>query len=203
MKRAAIYTRVSTSKQSCANQVADLEAVAKRTGWNIVETYSDEGVSGASAQRPALEQLRRDAVRRKFDLVMVWDISRLGRSLSDLVAMMQEMNVIGVDLFFHQQSIDTTTPAGKLCFQIFGSLAEWEREMIRERVLAGLATARRKGKKLGRPSKMNDGTRNAVCMLRDKGYGIKHIAHQLEIGVGTVYKALSSRPPGAQNGNNL
>jgi DNA invertase Pin-like site-specific DNA recombinase len=125
---------------------------------------------------------------------MCWDISRLGRSLADLVHIMNEMASAQIDLFFFQQAIDTTTPAGKLCFQIFASLAEWEREMIRERVLSGIAAARRRGAKLGRPSKINSSVESAVRVLRDKGVGIKQIARQLEIGVGSVYKALGANP---------
>lgn len=190
MRKVALYCRVSTLKQSCENQLTDLRAIAEKNGWEIASIYTDEGISGATAKRPALEQLRRDAARRKFDLLMCWDISRLGRSLSDLVSIMQDLHAVNVDLFFYQQSIDTTTPAGKLCFQIFGSLAEWEREMIRERVVSGLATARRKGVRLGRPSKMNESLRSAIVLLRGKGAGIKQIARQLEVGIGTVYKAL-------------
>jgi DNA invertase Pin-like site-specific DNA recombinase len=107
---------------------------------------------------------------------------------------MQEMAALRIDVFFHQQSIDTTTAAGKLCFQIFASLAEWEREMIRERVIAGIATARRKGVKLGRPSKMNDSLKAAIVLLRSKGTSIKQIAAQLQVGIGTVYKSLEHQP---------
>jgi DNA invertase Pin-like site-specific DNA recombinase len=100
------------------------------------------------------------------------------------------MSSLSVDLYFFQQAIDTTTPAGKLCFQVFAALAEWEREMIRERVKAGLETARRKGKKLGRPSKMNDSLRSAIILLKERGAGIKQIGRQLGVGMGTIYKAL-------------
>jgi len=192
MRNVALYCRVSTSKQSCENQLLELRQIADRNGWSIVAEFIDEGVSGAKVQRPALDLLMRAATQRKFDLLMCWDISRLGRSLPHLVQMMEEMRALKIDMFFHQQSIDTSTPAGKLCFQIFGSLAEWEREMIRERIRAGLDRARAHGAKLGRPSKMSDSLRSAVVLRRDKGMAIRQIARQLEVGVATVCKALAA-----------
>jgi DNA invertase Pin-like site-specific DNA recombinase len=192
MKTAAIYARVSTNKQSCDNQLVDLRQIANRNGWVVVSEFVDQGISGAKSDRPGLDALLKDATRRKFDVVMCWDISRLGRSLPHLVSVMEEMRALSVDLFFHQQAIDTTSPAGKLCFQIFGSLAEWERELIRERIRVGLHRARAQGVRLGRPSKMNDSVRSAIVLLRENGMAIKQIAGQLEIGVGTVYKALEA-----------
>jgi DNA invertase Pin-like site-specific DNA recombinase len=198
MRKVALYCRVSTAKQSCESQLVELREVAIRSGWEIDREYIDGGISGSIAQRPALDQLRRDAARRRFDLIVCWDISRLGRSLSNLVEIMEEMRALKVDFYFFQQSMDTTTPAGKLCFQIFASLAEWEREMIRERVRAGLENARRKGKKLGRPSRMNESLKTAILLLREKGSGIKEIARQLQVGIGTIYKALEAAEPNRQ-----
>src|SRR6516162_3850197 len=150
--RAALYLRVSTTDQTTANQEHELRAAAKRMGHTIVETYSDSGVSGSKGRngRPAFDQLHRDAARRKFDIVMAWSVDRLGRSLQDLVAFLSELHALGIELYLHQQGLDSTTPAGKAMF------AEFERAIIRERVLAGMARAKAKGTKsvkpIGRPA---------------------------------------------------
>ena len=132
----------------------------------------------------------KDAVHRKFDMVLVWSVDRLGRSVSNLVEVMNELNELRIDLYFNQQSIDTSVASGRMIFGIFASIAEMERSLISERVTAGLQRAVSQGKKLGRPTKMNDGMKSAVKLLREKGMGIKQIAKQLQIGVGTVYSVL-------------
>jgi DNA invertase Pin-like site-specific DNA recombinase len=133
VKRAALYVRVSTDHQTVENQIAELRRVAERRGWEIVETYKDAGISGAKGRdkRPGLDGMLKDASRRKFDVVMAWAIDRLGRSLIDLLDTIQHLESCGVDLYLDQQHIDTTTPAGKLMFQITGAFAEFERSMIR------------------------------------------------------------------------
>lgn len=191
VKRAALYCRVSTTRQNCQNQLGELRASARRNGWDVVLECIDEGVSGAQKTRPALDRLLRAATQRQFDVLMCWDISRLGRSLSNLVHLVEELRACNVDLFFYQQAIDTTTPSGKLSFQIFASLAEWERELLRERVRAGLDVARQKGIKLGRPSRLNTQTQLTVGQMRLKGMSLRQIASSLGIGLGTVHKALS------------
>jgi DNA invertase Pin-like site-specific DNA recombinase len=152
-KRAAIYLRVSTDQQSVARQEDDLRAVAGRMGYEIVKVYSDRGTSGAKGRngRPGFDAMHRDATRREFDMVMAWSVDRLGRSLQDLVAFLSELHALKIDLYLHQQGIDTTTPAGKALFQMMGVVAEFERAMIQERVRAGLARARSEGKRIGRP----------------------------------------------------
>jgi DNA invertase Pin-like site-specific DNA recombinase len=156
-KRAAIYVRVSTDKQTIENQLRELRQIAKRRGWEVVHEYHDTGISGAKSRdaRPALDQMLKDAQRRRFDVVMAWAIDRLGRSLIDLLGTIQTLETCGVDLYLDQQSIDTTTPAGRLTFQITGAFAEFERRMIRQRVLAGLKRAVEKGSILGRPKVPN------------------------------------------------
>jgi DNA invertase Pin-like site-specific DNA recombinase len=143
---AALYVRVSTDHQSVENQVRELRQVAERRGWIVVETYRDAGVSGAKGRdkRPGLDAILKDASRRKFDVVMAWAIDRLGRSLIDLLGTTQHLEAVGVDLYLDQQSIDTTTPAGKLLFQLTGAFAEFERSMIRQRVRAGLNVIKEK-----------------------------------------------------------
>src|ERR1017187_1305257 len=190
--RVAIYARVSTSSQTTANQLADLERVAALRGWNIVETFQDEGISGAKGRsdRPALDTMLKDAVRGRFDLIAVWSIDRLGRSLQNLIETVNELQAVGVDLYMHQQAIDTTTPAGKLTFSIFGAFAEFERSLIRERVKAGLDRAKRNGTKLGRPTNLNSSVAAAITALRAKDHSIRKIAAHLRVGTGTVYKVL-------------
>ena len=147
MKRAAIYVRVSTDHQTVENQIRELRQVAERRGWEVVEVYSDAGISGAKdrKQRPGLDRMLNDAGRRKFDIVMAWAIDRVGRSLIDLLGTIQHLDACGVDLYLDQQNIDTSTPMGKLVFQVTGAFAEFERSMIRQRVHAGLRRAVAKG----------------------------------------------------------
>src|SRR5262245_39900102 len=153
MKRAVLYLRVSTVDQTTANQERELREVASRMGCQIVRVYKDHGISGAKSrdERPEFDRLIRDANQRKFDMVMAWSVDRLGRSLQDLVSFLSELHALHIDLFLHQQGIDTTTPGGKAMFQTMGVFAEFERSMIQERVRAGLRRAKDEGKQLGRP----------------------------------------------------
>lgn len=193
MKKVAIYARVSTSTQTAENQLLDLRATAARAGYQIVSEFVDSGISGAKgrADRPQLDALLKAATQRKFEMIMVWDISRLGRSLQNLVEILTELQSLKVDLFFQQQGLDTSTSSGRMMFSVFGALAEYERELIRERVIAGQQRAKAQGRKLGRPSKLNEGLKSAIRLLREKGMGIKQIAAQCEVGIGSVYAALA------------
>jgi DNA invertase Pin-like site-specific DNA recombinase len=143
MKRVAIYLRVSTSRQDTENQLRELSAVADRSGWEIWKVYEDAGISGAKGrdQRPGLEAMMKAVNTREFDMVATWSVDRLGRSLTDLLGILQDLQEKGVDLFLHQQGLDTSTTAGKAMFQMLGVFAEFERGIIRERVNAGLARA--------------------------------------------------------------
>jgi DNA invertase Pin-like site-specific DNA recombinase len=191
--KVAIYARVSTSSQTVENQLQELRDVAKKNNWYVVAELSDSGISGAKGrdQRPAFDELLKRATRREFDLIMVWAIDRLGRSIQHLVGFMNDIQAMGVELYVHQQAIDTTTPSGRMTFSIFSALGEYERELIRERIMAGQKRARAQGVKIGRPSKLNDAVRTSVKLLRDGGMGIKEISRQLEIGIGSVYAALN------------
>ena len=190
-KRAALYLRVSTGEQTTENQRLELLAAAKRSGWEIVEIYEDAGVSGAKGrdQRPEFDRLLKSAVRCEFDVIMTWSVDRLGRSLQHLVEFLGEIHAKGVDLYCHQQGVDTTTPAGKAMFQMCGVFAEFERAMIQERVKAGLARAKAQGKILGRP-KVTRKVEQSVYRLRKAGTGKRKIAKQLGIGVSTVMRLL-------------
>lgn len=194
ISKAVIYARVSTTHQTTENQLLELRAAAARMGYSITAELTDNGISGAKGRsdRPAFEQLHQLVQRKQVDIVMAWSIDRLGRSIQDLVAFMKEVEAAGVALYIHQQSINTATPAGRMVFGIFSALGEYERELIRERINAGLARARAEGKKLGRPSNVNDGTRAAVKELRARGMAIQKIAKTLHIGVGTTSMLLQS-----------
>jgi DNA invertase Pin-like site-specific DNA recombinase len=189
VKRAAIYARVSTDSQTVENQIRELRQIAERRGWEIMEVYTDAGIGGAKGrtQRPGLDQMLKDATRRKFDIVMSWAIDRLGRSLIDLLGTIQHLEAVGVDLFLDQQAIDTTTPMGKLVFQVTGAFAEFERSMIRQRVKAGLKRAVAHGAKLGRPKVDSALERKAQKQLK-KGMGILKVAKMLGLGTGTVQR---------------
>jgi DNA invertase Pin-like site-specific DNA recombinase len=151
-KRVAIYLRVSTTDQTTTNQRRELHAVAKRHDWSVVQVFEDAGISGAKGRpdRPALDALLKSVARREVDMVAAWSVDRLGRSLTDLLDFLRELHAKGVDLFLHQQGLDTSTPSGRAMFQMMGVFAEFERAMIRERVLAGLARAKEQGISLGR-----------------------------------------------------
>jgi DNA invertase Pin-like site-specific DNA recombinase len=148
--KAAIYARVSTVDQEPENQLQELRRYVEARGWSVVE-YVDRGVSGAKDRRPALDQLLVDAKRRRFDVLVCWRLDRLGRSLKHLITLLDELQSLGVAFISLAEGIDATTPAGKLQMHILGAIAEFERERIRERVLAGLHRARIQGQHLGRP----------------------------------------------------
>jgi DNA invertase Pin-like site-specific DNA recombinase len=196
MKRAVLYLRVSTLDQTTANQERELRQVAERAGWQIVRVYKDHGISGAKSKdkRPEFDALHKAAARREFDLVMAWSVDRLGRSLQDLVGFLSEIHAAGVDLFLHQQGIDTTTPGGKAMFQMLGVFAEFERAIIQERVRASLRRAKAEGKKLGRPRIASDLEAQIRAALKAPGRvdGVRKIAKQFGVDPGTVQRI--SRP---------
>jgi DNA invertase Pin-like site-specific DNA recombinase len=189
-RRAAIYARVSTDQQTTTNQLKELRAVIKNMGWKLEHEYVDKGISGAKGRehRPALDQMCKAAVRREFDVVMAWSVDRLGRSLQHLVSFLNDIHAKGVDLYLHQQGVDTTTPGGKALYQMCGVFAEFERAMIQERVKAGLARARAEGKQLGRPFKHGRVDERLILKALSKGTGKKKIAKQLKIGVSVVQR---------------
>jgi DNA invertase Pin-like site-specific DNA recombinase len=192
MKRTALYLRVSTSDQSVDSQRHALMEVAKQSGWNIVHTFEDRAVSGAKGRndRPAFKAMLDACTRREIDLIAVWSIDRLGRSLQDLVGFLQDIDALGVDLFILKQSLDTSTPSGKLLFNICGVFAEFERAIISERVRAGLDKARANGKTLGRPP-MDDNIKAAVIALKRDGKTMREIANTAGISIGAVHKVLA------------
>jgi DNA invertase Pin-like site-specific DNA recombinase len=188
MRRAALYLRVSTNGQTTENQQLELQQVAQRMGCDIVDVYCDHGISGAKGRdkRPAFDGLCKDAAKRKFDIIMAWSVDRLGRSLQDLIGFLSEIHALRIDLYLHQQGLDTTTPAGKAMFQMLGVFAEFERAMIQERVRAGLARARANGKVLGRP-RIGQETEDAIRYAL-KANGVRKVAAMVGCGVGTVQR---------------
>ncbi len=191
-KRAAIYARVSTlNGQTPENQIVELRAAAERAGWEIVSEFVDHGISGAKGRdkRPAFDRLCTAATRREFDVVMAWSVDRLGRSLQNLVAFLGDLHGSGVDLYLHQQGIDTTTPGGKALFQMMGVFAEFERAIMSERIHSGLARARAEGKALGRP-RVSPEVEQAIRDARSQGKGMLKIARELGVGTGTVERVI-------------
>jgi DNA invertase Pin-like site-specific DNA recombinase len=174
-----------------------LREVAERMGCQIFHVYKDHGISGAKGRdkRPGFDALCRDAAQRKFDLVMAWSVDRLGRSLQDLVGFLSELHALHIDLFLHQQGLDTTTPAGKAMFQMMGVFAEFERSMIQERVRAGLKRAKAEGKQLGRPriaAALEKQIHDALKARATTGEGVRKIAARFGVDPSTVQRI--SRP---------
>ena len=183
--KAVIYARVSTAEQTTDNQTLELQKVAKRNGWEVAEIYEDT-ISGAKTKRPALERLLKGVVRKEFDVVMVWDVSRLGRSLTHLVRLLEEFNSKGVNLYFHQQGIDTTTASGKMMFQMCGVFAEFERSILQERTKAGIERARASGKRIGRPPVPPIMVKK-IKALRASGLSFPAISRKTGISVGKCH----------------
>jgi len=182
--RVAFYCRVSTDGQTTENQLRDLQQVADRLGWDIVHIFEDQGISGAKgrAERPGLDQLMKAITRREIDLIAAWSVCRLGRSLTDLVSFLADINARGVDLYLHKQGLDTSTPSGRMMFQMLSVFSEFERAMISERVKAGLA---RTDKKLGRPS-VGDWKQNRIRKQLGLGHGVRAVARMANVSPATV-----------------
>jgi DNA invertase Pin-like site-specific DNA recombinase len=202
-KRAALYLRVSTDDQTTANQRRELESMCEQRGWTVVATYDDAGISGSKGRdkRPGLDAALKDAARGKYDVLCAWSVDRLGRSLADLVNGLQDLHAAKVDLFLHQQALDTTTPAGKAMFGMMGVFAEFERAMIVARVNAGMARAKaeqasgivrrdatgRRLKAIGRP-KISTETERRIREELAAGHGMLKVAAIVGVGSGTVQK---------------
>ena len=188
--RAAIYARVSTVEQNCNNQVLELRKYVEARGWTAQE-YVDRGVSGSKDKRPALDALLKDAKRRRFDVLVCWRLDRLGRDLRHLVTMLEELQHVGVAFVSMGEGIDCTTPAGKLQLHILAALAEFERERIRERVMAGLQRARTQGKRLGRPTR--ELPSEAIQIVQRAGLTVRQAAAKLGVSPATAHRWLSQK----------
>ncbi len=184
-RKVAIYCRVSTLDQTINNQLLELRDHCSKMGWEIVKEYADEGLSGTLSRekRPALNALIKDAYRKRFDSVVCWDISRIGRSMKELVLFLSDMKDRDIGICSVRQGFDTSTSMGEIMFSFVSILSSWEREMIRERTLAGLERARREGKTLGRRKVTNDTMTAKIIELRTAKKSIRDIAS--EVGVST------------------
>ena len=188
-KRCAIYARVSTSSQTTDNQLQALRAFVAARGWEPVE-YIDQGISGAKERRPALDAMLAAVRARKVDVVAVVKLDRLARSTRHLVTLAAELEALRVDLVVLDQAIDTTTPAGRLLFHVLASIAEFERDLIRDRVLAGMKRARAQGRRLGRPRVHRVDADEASALLAS-GLGLRAVARQLGVHPSAVARAVA------------
>lgn len=192
VRRVAIYTRVSTLDQTIDNQLIELRDHCSKMGWEIVKEYADEGLSGTLSRdkRPALNSLIKDAYRKKFDSVVCWDISRLGRSMKELILFLSDMKDREIGICSVRQGFDTSTSMGETMFQFVGILSSWEKTMIRERTFAGLERARREGKTLGRRKVTNDTMTAKIIELRSVKKSLKEIASEVGVSIATVHREL-------------
>jgi DNA invertase Pin-like site-specific DNA recombinase len=192
-KRAGIYVRVSTTEQDTGLQETELREYCERRGWTPL-LFRDHGQSGAKQDRPALNSLLRDLRQRRVDVILVWSLDRLARSLKQLLTISEECRSLGVDLVSLRQNIDTTLPAGRLTFQILGAVAEFERELLRTRVKAGMAQARRAGKRIGRPALRHFGPTELerIRSLRTQGASVRKLAKDFATTQWMIAKLLGS-----------
>jgi len=189
MSRIAIYARVSTTDQSTESQLLDLRRYTRERGWNIFKEYVDEGISGTKDSRPALNELMNDARKRRFDVVLVWRFDRFARSTKHLILALEEFKNLGIDFVSYQENIDTSSPLGSAIFTIISAVAQLERDIIAERVKAGLRRARENGKKLGRPRASVDVEK--VRELRSEGLSYRAIAKRFGVSHPTILAALN------------
>ncbi len=190
--RAAIYARVSTSEQNPQLQLDDLEQYAVARSLKVVGKYVDHGVSGAKSSRPELDALMAAAHLRQFDALLVWKLDRLARSVRHLTTLAAELEALGIDLIVPGQAIDTSTPTGRLLFNVLGSIAEFERDLIRDRVVAGMKAAQRRGQVIGRPRRLGADRCDRICRLREGGRSLREIAMLVGVSKSTVSRALGA-----------
>jgi DNA invertase Pin-like site-specific DNA recombinase len=191
-RRAAIYVRVSTTDQQPEAQLHPLREYTTSRGFNVVDEFIDHGVSGTKDSRPALDRMMAAARRRDLDVIVVAKLDRLARSVRHLVNVAEELQALGVDLVVRDQSLDTSTPTGRLLFHVLGSIAEFERDLIRERTQAGLELARKRGKRFGRPLATDSKQRARIIRLRTSGHSLRAIAERVGVGRGTVERVLTA-----------
>ena len=192
--RVAIYARVSTANngQDPTMQTRELREYAERRGWSVAGEYVDVGISGTKEKRPELDRLMADAHRRRFDAVIVWKFDRFARSVSHLLRALETFKALGIEFVSLSESVDTSTPTGKMVFTVLGAVAELERSLIVERVKAGMRNARAKGRKIGRPPVEVDHA--LIASLRTQGRSIRAIATETGYSIGTVHAACSKTP---------
>ena len=190
-KRAALYVRVSTNDQQTATQESELQEYARRRGWAVMKIYRDAGISGAVQRRPGLDALIADCRRRRsgIDVVLVWKFDRFARSLRHCLTALEEFRALGIDFCSATEPIDTTMPHGELVFQILAAVAQWERSLIQERVRAGIARAKREGKKIGRPQEITTENIEAIRRARKNGASFRALAARFGISTWSAHRA--------------
>lgn len=188
--KVTLYARVSTNFQTTENQILSLRDLASRNDHEIVAEYKDHGVSAVATKKDERAQLLLDAKAKKFSVLYCVSIDRISRSTQDLLQVVEELNTLNITLIFQRENIDTKTAMGQFFLTVLSSIAQLERETMISRINAGLARAKFQGKKLGRPSKINQSLVNAVSLLRAKGVSIRDIGKTVNVGVGTVYRIL-------------
>ena len=186
MKKVCLYARISMKTGDCERQLIELREVAKNHDYEVVAEYVDEGISGAKKSRPALDQMLKDAMSRKFSMVMTQELSRLGRSVSNMCEIVEILKSKKIDLFIKNQNIDTSSIVGEFFFNIMNSVSQYERELIRERVVSGLENARKKGRIGGRPTNLNAETKNTIIEMKRQKIGLRKIATATKVGVPTI-----------------
>jgi DNA invertase Pin-like site-specific DNA recombinase len=187
--KVALYTRVSTNDQSVDMQLSELKRYCEQRGLDIYKEYSDEGISGTKDRRPALDELMEDAQKRKFDAVLCWRFDRFARSTKHLLTALEEFHHLGIDFISYQENIDTSSPLGKAVFTIVSAIAELERNIIIERVRAGIRRAKENGKRLGRPKRLNLNVQE-LQKMRDQGLSYKKIGERVKACPATIYQVL-------------
>ena len=189
-KKVCLYARVSTKEQDCERQLIELREVAENHDYEVIAEYVDEGISGAKKSRPALDQMLKDAMSRKFSVVMTLELSRLGRSVSNMCEIVEILKSKKIDLFIKNQNVDTQTIVGEFFFNIMNSVAQYEKDLIAERVVSGLENARKKGRIGGRPSNLTPEVEEKIVQLREKKIGLNKISAECKVSVPTIRKVL-------------
>ena len=190
-KRVVIYARVSTNEQNCDRQVSELKQIVNNNNWELVDTYVDEGYSRTTTSRPELDRMMRDAFVRKFEMVITLELSRLGSSLKHMIEIVDKFKEKKIQLFIVNQQIDTSSATGYMFFSIMTSIANYERELISERVKSGLQNAKRKGIILGRKTNLTPEVEEQIIQLKSEGVGYNTLAKRLSVSVKTIRKVLS------------
>ena len=193
----ALYTRVSTQDQSVEMQITDLRRYCEQRGFQIFKEYSDQGISGTKDKRPALDELMSDAKKRKFDAVLCWRFDRFARSTKHLITALEEFRHLGIEFVSYQENIDTSSPLGKAMFTIVSAIAELERNILLERVRAGLKRAKENGMILGRPKRLDLDVKELQRMRDTEKLSFRQIAKRVKACPATVYKSLKN--PGRKN----
>jgi len=197
-KRVAIYARVSTNDQSCERQLVELREVAENHNWEIAEEYIDHGISGAKTSRPQLDAIMKDAFSRKFEMVMTLELSRMGRNTKHLLEMVERLKEKSINLYIHNQQIDTSTATGSLFFTVASAFTQFERDIIAERVKSGVANYRKKNpnkKWGGRKSNLTPETAVEILTLNKEGVGIRKLSKQFSVSTNTIYKVIKEEIP--------